>query len=336
MVYRQIDIKVGQPAGCRFLVGLNRDHCSLLNAADDTRKHAGMTISSMTGYARAEGAQDGICWFWEVRSVNSRGLDIRCRVPSGHDAFDAAARDAISKAFTRGAVSLNLQIERGSQQVDLKINETALEQLLALQRDLGERIDSAPLRLDALLNLRGIAEAIEKKEDPATADARQQAILLDLSKALEQLAGNRREEGARLLNILYDQLRKIGRLTEAAAETAETQPAHLRERLAKQVAELMEARIGVSEDRLTQEAALLALKADVREEVERLRSHVVAATALLDTGGVVGRKLDFLCQEFNREVNTICSKASNIALTRIGLDLKATIEQFREQVQNVE
>ncbi len=312
MAYRQVCIKAGQPVGCRFLVGLNREHYSLLNAADDTRKRAGMTISSMTGYARAEGVRDGICWFWEIRSGNSKGLDIRCRVPFGHDAVDAPARDAVGKVFTRGSVSLNLQIEHGNQQVDLKINETALGQLLALQRDLGDRIDSAPLRLDALLNLRGIAEAVEKKEDAETADVRREAILLDLSKALEQLAESRRQEGARLLEVLYDQMRKIGRLTEAAAETAETQPAILRERLAKQVADLMEARIGVSEDRLAQEAALL------------------------DAGGVVGRKLDFLCQEFNREVNTICSKAGDIALTRIGLDLKATIEQFREQVQNVE
>jgi len=295
-----------------------------------------MTVSSMTGYARADGAQDGVSWFWEARSVNSKGLDIRCRVPSGHDAIDAAARDAVGKAFKRGSISLNLQVERGERHVDLKINEAALDQVLALQRELGDRIDAAPPRLDALLSLRGIAETVEQEEDPARAETRQQTILSDLASALEHLAHNRREEGGRLLAVLRDQLGEIGRLTDAAAETAEAQPALLRERLAKQVAELLEARVGVGEDRLAQEAALLASKADVREEIDRLRSHVEAAGALLNTGGVVGRKLDFLCQEFNREANTICSKASDIALTRIGLDLKATIEQFREQVQNVE
>ncbi len=295
-----------------------------------------MTVSSMTGYARAEGALDGAAWFWEARSVNSKGLDIRCRVPPGSDAIDATARKAAAAAFARGALSLSLQLDRGERQVALRINEAALEQVMALQDALGGRVDPAPPRLDALLAVRGIAETVEPAEDAAVAVAREKAILATLADALDRLASARAEEGARLLPVLCEHLETIGRLTAAAAATAEAQPAMLRRRFEQQVADLLEARIGVGEDRLAQEAALLAAKADVREEVDRLASHIEAVRALLDEGGTVGRKLDFLCQELNREANTLCSKAADIALTRIGLDLKAAIEQFREQVQNVE
>ncbi len=295
-----------------------------------------MTVSSMTGYARAEGALDGAAWFWEARSVNSKGLDVRCRVPPGSDAIDAAARKAAAAVFARGGLSLSLQVDRGERQVALRINEAALEQVLALRDALGDRVDPAPLRLDALIAVRGIAETVEPAEDAAVAAAREKAILATLADALDRLASARAEEGARLLLVLREHLETIGRLTAAAAATAEAQPAMLRQRFEQQVADLLEARIGVGEDRLAQEAALLAAKADVREEVDRLASHIEAVRALLDEGGTVGRKLDFLCQELNREANTLCSKAADIALTRIGLDLKAAIEQFREQVQNVE
>lgn len=295
-----------------------------------------MTVSSMTGYARAEGALDGAAWFWEARSVNSKGLDIRCRVPAGSEAIDGAARKAAAGAFTRGALSLSLQVDRGERQVGLRIDEAALEQVLALQGALGDRVDPAPPRLDVLMAIRGIAETVEQAEDPAAVAAREAAILATLDAAFEGLAAARAEEGARLLTLLRGHLAGIERLTAAAGATAEAQPAMLRRRLEAQVADLLEARVGVGEERLAHEAALLAAKADVREEIDRLASHVAAAGALLDEGGAIGRKLDFLCQELNREANTLCSKAADIALTRIGLDLKAAIEQLREQVQNVE
>ena len=295
-----------------------------------------MTVSSMTGYARAEGALDGTAWFWEARSVNSKGLDVRCRVPQGSEAIDAAARKAAAGVFTRGALSLSLQIDRGERQAALRINETALEQVLALQGALGNRVDPAPPRLDTLMTIRGIAETVEQAEDAAAVAARERAILDTLADAFEGLAAARTEEGARLLALLRAHLAGIEALAAAAAETAEAQPAMLRQRLETQVADLLEARVGVGEERLAHEAALLAAKADVREEIDRLASHIAAAGALLDEGGAIGRKLDFLCQELNREANTLCSKAADIALTRIGLDLKAAIEQLREQVQNVE
>jgi len=295
-----------------------------------------MTVSSMTGYARADGALDGASWFWEARSVNNKGLDVRCRVPPGSDAIDAAARKAAAAVFARGALSLSLQLDRGERRVALKIDEAALEQVLALQDALGSRVDPAPPRLDALLAVRGIAETVEPAEDAAVAAAREKAILETLAEALDRLKSARAEEGARLLAVLREHLGNIERLTAAAAASAEAQPAMLRRRFEQQVADLLEARVGVGEERLAQEAALLAAKADVREEIDRLESHNEAARALLDGGGAIGRKLDFLCQELNREANTLCSKAADIALTRIGLDLKAAIEQLREQVQNVE
>ena len=295
-----------------------------------------MTVSSMTGYARAEGALDGAAWFWEARSVNSKGLDIRCRVPAGSEAIDAAARKAAAGAFTRGALSLSLQVDRGERQVALRIDEAALGQVLALRDALGDRVDPAPPRLDVLMAIRGIAETVEQAEDPGAVAAREAAILATLDAAFEGLAAARAEEGARLLTLLRGHLAGIERLAAAAGATAEAQPAMLRRRLEAQVADLLEARVGVGEERLAHEAALLAAKADVREEIDRLASHVAAAGALLDEGGAIGRKLDFLCQELNREANTLCSKAADIALTRIGLDLKAAIEQLREQVQNVE
>jgi len=295
-----------------------------------------MTLCSMTGYARSEGAQDGVSWYWEARSVNSKGQDIRCRVPPGQDALDAAARDAAGKAFKRGSISLSLQVDRGERKTELKINDAALDQILALQQSLSDRVDASPPRLDVLLSVRGIAETTELPEDEETVARRDRAMRDSLADTLARLAEARVAEGGRLMTVLQAQLADVARLTAAAAGVAETQPAQLRARLEQQVADLLEAKIGVSEERLAQEAALLAGKADVREEIDRLNSHIEAARALLEDGGVVGRKLDFLCQEFNREANTLCSKATDIALTRIGLDLKAVIEQFREQVQNVE
>ena len=295
-----------------------------------------MTVSSMTGYARADGALDGAAWCWEARSVNSKGLDIRCRVPPGSDAIEAASRKAAADAFARGALTLSLQIDRGARPAALKIDEAALDRVLALHRSLGDRVDPAPPRLEALMAIRGVAETVEPAEDEAAVAARERAILDTLAAALDRLAAARAEEGARLLAVLRDRLDEIGRLTALAGRSAEAQPAMLRQRLERQVAELLEARIGIAGERLAQEAALLAAKADIREEIDRLDSHVAAARALLDAGGAIGRRLDFLCQELNREANTLCSKAADMALTRIGLDLKAAIEQFREQVQNVE
>jgi uncharacterized protein (TIGR00255 family) len=290
----------------------------------------------MTGFARAEGRRGDYGWVWEIRSVNSRGLDIRCRLPSGMDALEAGVRDAISARLKRGAVSVSLQTERGKSGGRIAINDDALEQVLGLWDRYRGRVDDAPPRLDALLGVRGIVELAEAEETEEEAAARDDAMRASFAEALDALCRTRLGEGVQLHGILEAHVARIAELSAEARASAANQPEALRARLAKQVAELLEAQPALPEERLAQEAALLASKADVREELDRLGAHVETATGLLHEGGAIGRRLDFLCQEFNREANTVCSKAADIALTRVGLELKAAVEQLREQVQNIE
>lgn len=290
----------------------------------------------MTGFARTEGRYGEYGWVWEIRSVNSRGLDIRCRLPSGMDALEAAVREAISARLKRGSVSVNLQTERGKGGSRIAINDEALQQILALWERYKDKVDSAPPRLDALLGVRGVVELVEAQESEDEAQARDAAIREGFATALDALCRSRDGEGVQLHQVLKTHIERIAGLADDARASAANQPEALRARLAKQVAELLEAQPSLPEDRLAQEAALLASKADVREELDRLGAHVETANGLLEEGGAIGRRLDFLCQEFNREANTVCSKAADIALTRIGLELKAAVEQLREQVQNIE
>jgi uncharacterized protein (TIGR00255 family) len=245
-------------------------------------------------------------------------------------------RDAVGKHFKRGAVSVGLTVERGQSATTLSINKAALEQVLALQKELAGKVDPTPPRLDALLGLRGLVDATEEGDEPALVEARDAAMLAGLGALLAALDAARAAEGTRLAPVLEGLLDDIERLTGDAAAVAARQPAVLRDRLATQLAAILETKPDISEDRLVQELALLATKADVREELDRLAAHVSQARELLADSAAVGRRLDFLCQEFNREANTLCSKSVDIELTRIGLSLKAAIEQFREQVQNIE
>jgi uncharacterized protein (TIGR00255 family) len=290
----------------------------------------------MTGFARAEGRHGDYGWVWEIRSVNSRGLDIRCRLPSGMDALEAGVREAIGARLKRGAVSVNLQTERGKGGTHIAINDEALEQVLGLWERYRGRVDAAAPRLDALLSVRGVVELVEPEESEEEMAARDAAIRESFTEALDGLCRTRDGEGVQLHEMLAGHIGRIAELADEARASAANQPEALRARLAKQVAELLEAQPALPEERLAQEAALLASKADVREELDRLGAHVETATGLLEEGGAIGRRLDFLCQEFNREANTVCSKAADIALTRIGLELKAAVEQLREQVQNIE
>jgi len=290
----------------------------------------------MTGFARAAAGDARTEWFWEVRSVNAKGLDVRVRVPSGFDAVETAARDAVGKAFKRGSVTLGLQMRRIEGTGELRINEDALARVLALREKMAGQLSDAKPTLEGLLAIRGIVEIAEPEESEDDVRAREAAVLASLDAALRDLASARAEEGARLETVLAAQLDEVADLTERAAGTAAAQPERLRARLTQQIDEMLEKRSDITEDRLAQEVALLASKADVREELDRLRAHVASAREMIDAGGQVGRRLDFLCQEFNREANTLCSKANDLELTRIGLALKALIEQFREQVQNIE
>lgn len=296
-----------------------------------------MPISSMTGFARAQGQHGNTVWTWELKSVNARGLDVRTKLPPGHEALDGPVREAATKLLKRGNVAVSLSINRSGETPTIRVNEQLLLELARRMNTLQHRFPefSAP-RLDTLFSVKGVVELVEEEEDDEARDTRFSAMLINLGHAVEGLQEMRGIEGARLVGILNGQLDEIARLTVAAEGSASARPEALRQRLKTLVETLLQASPALSEERLAQEAALLVGKADVREELDRLKAHVAAARDMLASDGSVGRKLDFLCQELNRETNTLCSKSSDVELTRIGLDLKAVIEQFREQVQNIE
>jgi uncharacterized protein (TIGR00255 family) len=290
----------------------------------------------MTGFARREGGDDTLTWTWEAKSVNGRGLEVRCRMPSGMEALEAKVRAAVPKVCARGNVTVALNVDRGDRGLRLQVNRQVLAEVVQLTRELREEIDAAPPRLDGLLAVRGVLETVEEREDEAVREAREARMAEELSALLDDLAESRRLEGGRLKETALAHLDHIAELTRQARACAAAQPDARRERLRRQVAELVGAQSGINEGRLAQEAALSASKADVREELDRLAAHDAAARELLEGGGAVGRRLDFLCQELNREANTLCSKAQDVELTRIGLALKNAVEQLREQVQNIE
>lgn len=295
-----------------------------------------MPIASMTGFARTEGDSGATRWIWELKSVNGKGLDIRCRLPQGSDALDALVRAAIAERCRRGNISVTLTVSHDDRETRLAVNEDLLTQLLDMADRYSDRLHGDRPRFEGLLNVRGVLETAEQEEGPEESEARAAAMGETFHAALDRLTDARRVEGDKLEAVVRGLVDEIAERTKAAAETGATQPEALRKKLMDQVAPLLEATQTLPEERIAQEVALLASKADIREEIDRLKAHCDAATALIDEGGPVGRRLDFLCQEFNREANTICSKSGDIALTRIGLDLKAAIDRLREQVQNIE
>ncbi len=295
------------------------------------------TINSMTGFARATGSRDGYAWNWEAKSVNGKGLDIRCRLPHGFDQMEIQVRNLAAKSFKRGNIALSLSIKESERSVQYRVNRELLDQLVEVAEEVSAASDhlGAP-RLDGLLSVRGVVEMAEEEESDDLQVERRALIIDSLGDLLTDLADARAQEGERITTVLNDQLGRIKELCDGADKQAELQPRMIREKLDAQVAELLQSLPALPEERLAQEAALLMTKADIREELDRLFAHVEAARQQLGDGGVIGRGLDFLCQEFNREANTLCAKAADIELSRIGLELKATIEQFREQVQNIE
>jgi uncharacterized protein (TIGR00255 family) len=288
----------------------------------------------MTGFAHAEGEADGISWIWEVKSVNGRALELRLRLPAGFEPIEPQLRAALAQRCRRGNISANLAVTRLTPPV-IRINRAMLAQIVALLRELSGEIDAAPPRLDGLVGMRGVIETVEDDPDDIV-EARRAAVLAGWSVALDRLAAARREEGARLAAILADQRGALAALVEAASGCAAAQPAAIRARLETLLAELSGLAPAIPEERVAQELAMLVSRADVREELDRLRAHIAQVGDLFERGEAIGRQIDFLCQELNREANTLCSKSADIELTRIGLSLKAAIEQFREQVQNLE
>lgn len=295
-----------------------------------------MPLSSMTGFAREAGTAGPWRWAWEVKTVNAKGLDIRLRVPSAFEILSEEARARLGKALGRGTCFANLTAQREASAPVARINTALLDALVAALEPYDGRTGMRAPSLGALLGVRGVVDIVEGEDEAALADAAAPQILTGLDRCIAGLMEARTREGRDLETVLDARLAAIGRLAEAADEAPARKPDAIRARLAEQVAALVDASKGLDPNRLHQEAVLLAAKADIREEIDRLKAHVGAARELIGKGGPVGRRLDFLAQEFSREANTLCAKANDVTLTVIGLDLKTEVEQFREQVQNVE
>jgi len=296
-----------------------------------------MPLSSMTGFSRCEGEHANASWAWEMKSVNGKGLDVRCRLPGGFERFEPIVRARAQKQLKRGNVSVNLTLNTRNADGGLKINWDMLDHFLtAVPVVLKKCPDAVPPSVDGLLNLRGVIEAVDEDGGDEERAALDEKLTATLHTALEGLASARTAEGAHLHRFLAEQVATIQALHGQAIQVTAKQTETLRRRLRKGVQDLLEESPGLPEDRLAQEVAVLFTKADISEELDRLAAHCSAAFALLSHDGSVGRKFDFLCQEFNREANTLCSKAIMPELTTIGLELKVVIDQMREQVQNVE
>ena len=294
-------------------------------------------ICSMTGFSRSAGSYGKYSWNWEARSVNGKGLDIRCRLPQGLEELELKVREMVGKIFNRGNIGLHLSIKESGAPSRFRVNRELLDELVETAEELlKDKECFEALRLDGLLAVKGVIEPIEEETDEGEIQERNQFMLADLERTLIELSLARQEEGKRISKVLKAQLAKIGALSGRAEKIAQSQPMAILERLNEKIDEIRQETPILPEERIAQEVVVLIAKTDVREELDRLGAHHEAAHQLFEEGGVIGRKLDFLCQEFNREANTMCSKAHILELSNVGLELKAVIEQFREQVQNIE
>lgn len=295
-----------------------------------------MTITSMTGFARDSGSADDWSWQWELKSVNGKALDVRLRLPPGLDHLEMPVRQRLQKAMKRGNFQIGLTLTNTNTRETVTVNQTLLAELTVIAQRLQNEIGAPPLQAEALLGLRGVIEPVRSEVSEAEAAARDAALLASFDQALSALQDARAKEGKRLHAVLTEQLQRIAALAAAARDNPARSAEAIRKRLREQVARLMEPGAGLDEQRLHQEAILAATRSDIQEELDRLFSHVEAAGELLASREPIGRKFDFLAQEFNREANTLCSKSIDRSLTAIGLDLKTVIDQMREQVQNIE
>lgn len=295
-----------------------------------------MKLQSMTGFARAARGHGALSIQWEIKSFNGKGLDVRLRLPSGFERLEHAARQAIQKRFSRGNMQAALAVTSEAANLQPVVNEEFLKDVAELAQGLVERFGATPATADGLLSIRGVLDLRDPVDDAHTREGLDTALLEALEEGLDDLAKARLEEGAALKDVLLAHLATIESLTLRAEADPSREIGAIRERVAEQVRLLLDAAPQLDESRLHAEAVFLAAKADIREEIDRLKAHVQAARSLIEAGGPVGRRLDFLAQEFNRESNTLCSKANAASVTAIGLELKTVVDQFREQVQNLE
>jgi uncharacterized protein (TIGR00255 family) len=295
-----------------------------------------MALSSMTGFARSHGASGPYTFEWELKSVNAKGFDLRMRLPPGWDELEAFAKKRAGEMLSRGTVYANLNVKRANAASTIRINEEVLSSIVKVAGVLAGKIDAVAPSIDGLLGIKGVIEVVEPESNEEEDQAAKAAASAAFEQALQNLVEMRRREGATLGQILSQRMDEIERLAKKAEIAPGRKPEAIKARLAEQIAALLEASDRFDPDRLNQEALLIAAKADIREELDRIASHVSQAREMIGKGGPIGRRLDFLAQEFNREVNTCCSKSNDLELTNIGLEMKSVVEQFREQVQNLE
>jgi uncharacterized protein (TIGR00255 family) len=295
-----------------------------------------MALSSMTGFARSHGTSGPYAFEWELKSVNAKGFDFRMRLPAGWDDVELAARKRATELLSRGTVYANLTVRRTNTASVIRINPDVLNAVLKIAAELASRIDAVAPSIDGLMGIKGVVEVAEPEADEDEEQAARLAVSAAFEQALLSLVEMRKREGATLGDILTQRLNEIETLAGKAEAAPGRKPEAIRARLAEQISTLLEASDRFDSDRLTQEALMIATRADIREELDRIASHVSQSRDLIGKGGPVGRRLDFLSQEFNREVNTCCSKSNDLELTNTGLELKNVVEQFREQVQNLE
>jgi uncharacterized protein (TIGR00255 family) len=295
-----------------------------------------MALSSMTGFARSHGASGPYTFEWELKSVNAKGFDLRLRLPPGWDELEAHAKKRASEVLARGTVYANFNVKRANAQAAVKINEDVLASVIKVAGQLAGKLDAVAPSIDGLLAIKGVIEVVEPEADEEQDKSAKAAAAVAFDEALDNLVAMRRREGRTLGEVLSQRMDEVEVLAKKAEASPGRKPEAIRARLAEQVAALLETSDRFDADRLNQEALLIAAKADVREELDRIASHVAQARELIGKGGPIGRRLDFLAQEFHREVNTCCSKSNDLELTNTGLEMKNVIEQFREQVQNLE
>jgi uncharacterized protein (TIGR00255 family) len=290
----------------------------------------------MTGFARSHGTSGPYAFEWELKSVNAKGFDLRMRLPPGWDEIETVARKRATEVLSRGTVYANLTVKRGNALSTVRVNEDVLNSILRIAADLAGKIDAVAPSVDGLMGIKGVIEVVEPEVDEAEDKAAKAAVAVAFEEALTALVAMRKREGTTLGEILSQRMNEIEALAKKAEAAPGRKPEAIRARLAEQIAALLEASDRFDSDRLNQEAIMIAAKADIREELDRIASHISQTREMLGKGGPVGRRLDFLAQEFNREVNTCCSKSNDLELTNTGLEMKNVVEQFREQVQNLE
>jgi uncharacterized protein (TIGR00255 family) len=295
-----------------------------------------MALSSMTGFARSHGASGPYVFEWELKSVNAKGFDLRLRLPPGWDGLEAIAKKRAAELLARGTVYANLNVRRSHALAAVRINEEVLGSVLKAASQLAGKIDAVAPSIDGLLGIKGVIEVVEPESDEEEDKAAMAAAAAAFDKTLADLVAMRQREGVALGQILSQRMDEVEALAKRAEAAPGRKPEAIRARLAEQVAALLDTSDRFDADRLNQEAVLIAARADIREELDRIASHVAQARELISKGGPIGRRLDFLAQEFHREANTCCSKSNDVELTNTGLEMKNVIEQFREQVQNLE